>query len=224
MPRLSIIIVTYNSRREIDACLASLSERPPRVDHGVVVVDNASSDGTADHVRQRWPGVRVVEAGGELVTKEQLLQRAWPGLVVEEANVYVTIAQLRKVLGVEAVATVGGLGYRLAFPVACAETEMPRHNLPAERTEFVGRQAVISEAQRRLERTRLLTLIGIGGTGKTRLALKVAEFALADYRHGVRWVHLAPLWNADTVGPALALTLGCTPNGSTSAHAAVAAY
>jgi DNA-binding winged helix-turn-helix (wHTH) protein len=38
-----------------------------------------------------------VEAGGELVTKEQLLQSAWPGLVVEEANVYVTIAQLRKV-------------------------------------------------------------------------------------------------------------------------------
>lgn len=66
MPRLSIIIVTYNSRREIDACLASLSERPPRVDHGVVVVDNASSDGTADHVRQRWPGVRVIEAGGNL--------------------------------------------------------------------------------------------------------------------------------------------------------------
>jgi predicted ATPase len=166
----------------------------------------------------------LVEAGGELVTKEQLLQRAWPGLVVEEANVYVTIAQLRKVLGAEAIATVGGLGYRLAVPVARTETETPRHNLPAERTEFVGRQAVISEAQRRLERTRLLTLIGIGGTGKTRLALKVAEFALADHRNGVRWVDLAPLTDADHVGPALALTLGCKPHGSTSALAAVAAY
>ena len=166
----------------------------------------------------------LVEAGGELVTKEQLLQRAWPGLVVEEANVYVTVSQLRKVLGPDAVATVGGLGYRLAFSVACADPEVPRHNLPAERTEFVGRQAVIGEAQRRLERARLLTLIGIGGTGKTRLALKVAEFALADHRHGVRWVDLAPLTNADQIGPTLALTLGCKPNGSTSALAAVAAY
>ena len=66
MPRLSIVIVSYNSVREIDACLASLSERPPRTDHGIVMVDNASGDGTADHVRRRWPAVRVIEAGGNL--------------------------------------------------------------------------------------------------------------------------------------------------------------
>jgi hypothetical protein len=88
--------------------------------------------------------------------------------------------------------------------VTRTDIEMPRHNLPAERTEFVGRQAVISEFRDVSKKTRLLTLIGIGGTGKTRLALKVAEFALADHRHGVRWVDLAPLADAEYVGPAIA--------------------
>ena len=48
----------------MDACLESLTSPPPAVDHEVVVVDNASSDGTPAHVRERWSGVRLVEAGG----------------------------------------------------------------------------------------------------------------------------------------------------------------
>ncbi len=159
-----------------------------------------------------------------MVTKEQLLQRAWSGLVVEEANIYVTVSQLRKVLGTEAVSTVGGIGYRLALPVQATGGQTPYHNLPAERTEFIGRQAALSEVQSRLHRTRLLTLIGIGGSGKTRLALKLAEFALADHRHGVRWVDLAQLANSDHVGLTLALTMGCRPSGSDSALAQLTAF
>ena len=64
MPRLTIIIVTYNSRDEIDACLDSLSRYPPATNHDVVVVDNASPDGTASAIRARWPRVRVIDAGG----------------------------------------------------------------------------------------------------------------------------------------------------------------
>jgi GT2 family glycosyltransferase len=66
MPRLSIAIVTYNSRGEIDACLGSLTRDRPAVDHEIVVVDNASPDGTAAAVRERWPAVRVLDAGGNL--------------------------------------------------------------------------------------------------------------------------------------------------------------
>ena len=67
MPRLAIIIVTYNSRADIDSCLASLTgDAAPRVDHEIVVVDNASSDDTPGFVRDRWPGVRVVDAGRNL--------------------------------------------------------------------------------------------------------------------------------------------------------------
>lgn len=66
MPRLSIIIVAYNSAGHIDACLRSLVEHPPGVDHEIVLVDNASSDGTAAAVRARWSGVRVIDAGANL--------------------------------------------------------------------------------------------------------------------------------------------------------------
>src|SRR5512134_249309 len=66
MPRLSIVIVTYNSRGEIAACLRSLTDSPPAVDHELVVVDNASPDGTAGAVRAAWPSVRVIDAGGNV--------------------------------------------------------------------------------------------------------------------------------------------------------------
>ena len=65
-PRLSIVIVTYNSRAHIVRCLSSLVEHPPAMDHEIVVVDNASTDGTAADTRQRWTGIRVVDAGANL--------------------------------------------------------------------------------------------------------------------------------------------------------------
>jgi N-acetylglucosaminyl-diphospho-decaprenol L-rhamnosyltransferase len=66
VPRLSIVIVTYNSREDVDACLASLAAHPSAADHQVIVVDNASSDGTADAVRTRWPRATVIDAGSNL--------------------------------------------------------------------------------------------------------------------------------------------------------------
>jgi GT2 family glycosyltransferase len=66
MPRLSIIIVTYNSMGHIDECLRSLVENRPAIDHEIVVVDNASTDGTAAALRARWNGVRVIDAGANL--------------------------------------------------------------------------------------------------------------------------------------------------------------
>lgn len=66
MPRLSIVIVTYNSASQIDACLTSLSAHPPSVDHETLIVDNASPDGTVAAVRRHSPGVRVIEAGANI--------------------------------------------------------------------------------------------------------------------------------------------------------------
>jgi GT2 family glycosyltransferase len=66
MPRLSIVIVSYNARADLERCLASLVEHRPAVDHEVVVVDNASTDDTVAALRSRWPGIRLIEAGGNL--------------------------------------------------------------------------------------------------------------------------------------------------------------
>src|SRR5262245_19817334 len=58
-PNLDVIIVNYNTREDLDACLTSLAAHPPRQLGRTVVVDNASSDGSPDHVRQRWPDVAL---------------------------------------------------------------------------------------------------------------------------------------------------------------------
>jgi len=57
---LAIIIVSHNTKAELENCLRSLHQHPPRVSHEVVVVDNASKDGSVEAVRSDWPGVRVI--------------------------------------------------------------------------------------------------------------------------------------------------------------------
>jgi GT2 family glycosyltransferase len=59
-PELSIVIVSYNARPDLDACLESLAAHPPRLRHEIVVVDNASTDGSAESVVARAPAVRLV--------------------------------------------------------------------------------------------------------------------------------------------------------------------
>lgn len=66
MPHLTTIIVTHNTRRELEDCLASLAEHPPLVPHDIFVIDNASTDGSVAAVRSRWPSVRVFEPGRNL--------------------------------------------------------------------------------------------------------------------------------------------------------------
>src|SRR5439155_10049180 len=65
------------------------------------------------------------------------------------------------------------------------------NNLPAQLTSFVGREDEIAEVRRLLGRTRLLTLSGVGGTGKTRLAVQVAARTLGEYRDGAFLVALS---------------------------------
>lgn len=64
--RLTIVIVTYNSSREIDVVLGSLTQPAPVTAHDIVVIDNASSDGTPALMRNRWGAVRLIESGANL--------------------------------------------------------------------------------------------------------------------------------------------------------------
>ncbi|MGD2159016.1 MAG: LuxR C-terminal-related transcriptional regulator [Anaerolineales bacterium] len=72
-------------------------------------------------------------------------------------------------------------------------------NLPAEPTLFVGRRDELAEIKRLLGATRLLTLTGPGGMGKTRLALKAAESAAGDFKDGCFFVSLAPIHSVDHI-------------------------
>ena len=62
---LSIIIVSFNARADLERCLESLRAAPASVDHEIIVVDNGSTDGSVEAAR-RFPGVRVTEAGANL--------------------------------------------------------------------------------------------------------------------------------------------------------------
>ncbi len=83
-----------------------------------------------------------------------------------------------------------------------------RTNLPASLTSFVGREAEIAALVQRLTQVRLLTLGGIGGVGKTRLALTVARAALDRYPDGVWWIDLSSVTDPTQVASAVATALG----------------
>jgi predicted ATPase/DNA-binding SARP family transcriptional activator len=85
-----------------------------------------------------------------------------------------------------------------------------KHNLPVQLTPFVGREEELAIIAQRLAdpACRLLTLVGPGGSGKTRLALEAAAGQLDNYPHGVFFVSLAPLDAADLIVPAVAQILG----------------
>ena len=87
---------------------------------------------------------------------------------------------------------------------------VPPHNLPASLTSFVGRKAELAEIQDRLQDCdcRLLTLVGPGGIGKTRLALEAARAQLGDFDHGVLFVSLAALQSVEAIAPTVAEALG----------------
>jgi predicted ATPase len=96
---------------------------------------------------------------------------------------------------------------RQDFP-ALRSLEATPNNLPQQVTSFVGRQRELADAKAMLEGTRLLTLLGMGGLGKTRLSLQIAADVLEKYPDGVWFVDLAPIKDSSLVPNAAAQVLG----------------
>jgi non-specific serine/threonine protein kinase len=90
-----------------------------------------------------------------------------------------------------ALRTAAGVASRA--PRSPTAARVARHNLPVPETRLIGREQDLEEVSRRLKHTRLLTLTGVGGCGKTRLALEVARTAVDRYPDGVWLVELAPV-------------------------------
>lgn len=82
------------------------------------------------------------------------------------------------------------------------------NNLPIQLTSFIGRERETNDVKRLLTTTRLLTLQGAGGAGKSRLAIQIAADLIEDYQHGVWFVDLAPLTDPAQVPRTVAATLG----------------
>jgi predicted ATPase/DNA-binding winged helix-turn-helix (wHTH) protein len=166
----------------------------------------------------------LVERPGELITKSELMARVWPNIVVEEGNLKVHVATIRRALGDgqpgrRFVATTSGLGYRFVAAVELSEPAEKQsfrpnaavervHNLPASQIRAVGRADAISALVKQLTEHRFVTIVGSGGIGKTTIALAVAEALVQSYDYGVRFVELTSLSNLALVPTALASLLG----------------
>ncbi len=114
-------------------------------------------------------------------------------------------------------ATMGRFAEALAMAITGARTPTPtpgQHesvvptNLPRQRTSFVGRVRELAECARLVGETRLLTLTGVGGCGKTRLGMRLAESLLEAHPDGVYWVDLAPVSEESRLAVTLASVLG----------------
>src|SRR4029077_13642180 len=111
-----------------------------------------------------------------------------------------------------------GRGYRFAAPVSVAQApaaaalpDAPtrqNHNLPQQLTRLIGRADAVSRIVARVQRHRLLSVVGAGGIGKTSVAIAVAEASVNTHEHGVWFVDLAPLADARLVPSAVAQVLG----------------
>lgn len=156
---------------------------------------------------------------GEVVSKQQLIAGVWPDSVVEDINLRVHMAALRKALGdgqagQRYIITVAQRGYSFVAPVLLQSIEQRpaadnfgRHNLPLRRTRMIGRQSVVDSLMTQLPRQRCITLVGPGGIGKTTVALRVAEQLIGRYRDGIRLLDLAPLNDPGSICSHLAALL-----------------
>jgi len=161
----------------------------------------------------------LVERSNEYVQKDAIMDAAWPGVVVEESNLAVQISAIRRVLAQEPggerwIETLARRGYRFVGPVKEYLGDRQsvwgnKHtNLSESLTSFIGREREVVEIKRLLPGKRLLTLVGIGGIGKTRLALQVAAEVMDAYRDGVWLVELGSISDPSLVPTSVAQVLG----------------
>ena len=115
--------------------------------------------------------------------------------------------RLRDLSGLHRIFQVRAEGLRAQFPPLRTLDALPG-NLPAQATSFVGRRTAVEDVVRAVRTHRLVTLTGVGGVGKTRLALQVAGELLPEFPEGVWLVELAPVGDPATLPDVVATVLG----------------
>ena len=162
-----------------------------------------------------------------LTSRHPYRERLWEQLMLalyrngRQAEALRAYRELRRMLGedlgIEPTPHVTELEGRILLhdQVLLWEPPPPPSNLPTRATSFVGRREEMAEIAKLLDTTRLVTLTGPGGVGKTRLAVEVAEQIRSHFPDGVWWIDLGPQRDPDMVVAALADTLGVTAQPNT---------
>ncbi len=174
----------------------------------------------------------LVQSAGELVTKGDLMDRVWPGAIVEENTIQVHMSAIRKALGHDRgmLQTAFGRGYRLlgdwtvrhqtnaidqADLIGMVPSRDPPFitNLPLAASDLIGRTPTVRHLQELLSAYRVVTLTGPGGIGKTVLALEVARGLSQTFRGDIWFVELVSLLQPRLVPSAVAGVLGLKLGG-----------
>ncbi len=178
----------------------------------------------------------LVRSANVLVTKNDLMDRIWPGAMVGENTLQVHISAIRKALGRDRamLKTASGRGYRLLGnwtsrqqgsaiqPVASPQLREPKvpsaNNFPLTVGRLIGRAGAARHVRDLVSAYRVVTLTGPGGIGKTTLAIEVARDLVSSFDGGGWFVELASLSDPDLVPSTVASTLGLKLSGEISAE------
>ncbi|MGF6811513.1 putative ATPase/DNA-binding winged helix-turn-helix (wHTH) protein [Paraburkholderia sp. Clong3] len=158
-------------------------------------------------------------AAGRVVTKNELMEVVWPDTVVEENNLHVHLSWIRKALGRDGkfIVTVPRRGYQLiasridapSFDEVAQDRPIRVKSDVAPREErLIGRESAIAEIRSLLPSTRVLTLVGAGGIGKTSIAREIARSVSAQCDPAIHFVELAAHNTCRGVAQALAASYG----------------
>jgi predicted ATPase/DNA-binding winged helix-turn-helix (wHTH) protein len=183
----------------------------------------------------------LIEASGAVVSKDALMERVWPGRIVEENSLEAQISALRRAFGADRdlIRTIAGRGYQFTgeirtvaasasaqaiagLPQSTPTPSRPPTNLPEPVSELIGRDVELDAILDLSASHRLVTLTGAGGIGKTRLGFAAARRLLPGFADGVWAVELAPLADPELVPVAVATALGLELASGTASPLSVA--
>ena len=167
--------------------------------------------------------IALVDRAGHVVTKEELIAHTWPHTIVEETNLRVHIAALRRALGDgqtpnRYILNVVGRGYSFVSPVtvdgqpatepSLGKMPAPSRHFPLPLTSVIGRAEDVHRLAALLQTRRLVTIVGGGGLGKTTLALAVASKLTDAFADGAHFVDLAGISDPELISNAFVAVLG----------------
>jgi predicted ATPase/DNA-binding winged helix-turn-helix (wHTH) protein len=178
--------------------------------------------------------VALIEAREAFVSKDALMERVWPGRIVEENNLQAHISVLRAALGPDrdVIRTVFGRGYQfigeiraspeigderaIRGPEEAESGALAPTNVPEPVSELIGRDDELAEVINLMGAHRLVTLTGVGGIGKTRLAAALARELRPHFEDGVWLAQFSPLADPKLVPAAITAAVGLELGGEAS--------
>jgi predicted ATPase/DNA-binding winged helix-turn-helix (wHTH) protein len=180
--------------------------------------------------------ITLASAPNKLVSKQDLISRVWPDVIVEEGSLRFHMTGLRKALGdgqdgARYITTIAGRGYCFVAPIArssplptvWSDADFPHAILPTRLDRMVGREEDILRLSDKLMKSRMVTIVGAGGVGKTTVATAVAHYVAPNFKGAVLFADYGMLSDSGLVAAGIASMLGLSV-GSDDVRPSLLAY